>query len=51
MKAFYELYRDTENEIIISKRTDYSFPPHFHASIEIFILLNGEYNITIDDRA
>lgn len=51
MKAFYELYRDTENEIITSNRTDYSFPPHFHASIEIFILLNGEYNITIDDKA
>ncbi len=51
MKAFYELYRDTENEIIISKRSDYSFPPHFHASIEIFILLSGKYDVTVDDKS
>ncbi len=50
MKTFYELYRDTENKIVVSSRTDYSFPPHFHGSVEIFILLNGRYKISMDNK-
>ena len=50
MKAFYELYRDSDNEFLITRREDYSFPPHFHAAVEIFILLKGKYKVTIEDK-
>ena len=50
MKPFYELYRDYENGICVTKRTDYSFPAHFHASMEILILLDGKYKISIDNQ-
>ena len=50
MKPFYELYRDSDNELLITSREDYSFPLHFHAAVEIFILLKGKYKVTVDDK-
>ncbi|MBP5466616.1 MAG: helix-turn-helix transcriptional regulator [Clostridia bacterium] len=50
MKAFYELYRDSDDKLIVSHRTDYSFPAHFHAAIEIMVLLEGEYEVVIDKK-
>lgn len=50
MKPFYELYRDSDNELLITSREDYSFPLHFHAAAEIFILLKGKYKVTVDDN-
>ena len=50
MKAFYELYRDSQNELLVTYREDFSFPQHFHAAVEIFILLKGKYKMTVDDK-
>jgi len=50
MKAFYELYRDSQNELLVTYREDFSFPHHFHAAVEVFILLKGKYRITVDDQ-
>ncbi|MBQ8884913.1 MAG: helix-turn-helix transcriptional regulator [Clostridia bacterium] len=50
MKAFYEVYRDFDDDITVNSREDFSFPLHFHASVEIFILLKGRYRVTADNR-
>lgn len=50
MKGFYELFRDNESQITISNRSDYSYPLHFHGSVEILILLRGEYKIVVDNQ-
>lgn len=50
MKSFYELYRDSDSALAVTKRSDYSFPPHFHAALEILILLRGKYKISIDSK-
>ena len=50
MKPFYEQYRDSDNELLITSREDYSFPLHFHAAVEIFILLKGKYKVTVDNN-
>ena len=50
MKPYYELYSDYEDNIVISKRNDYTFPPHFHGSLEILILLKGKYKVNMDDK-
>ncbi len=49
MRAFYELYRDTDNQLMITERNDFSYPPHFHGTIEILIVTNGKYKICIDN--
>lgn len=50
MKAFYELYRDSQNELLVTYREDFSFPHHFHAAVEVFILIKGHYKVTVDDQ-
>ncbi len=47
-KPFYEAYRDTENTFQFAHRNDYSFNAHFHSCLEVFLLLEGEYHLTIN---
>ena len=50
MKAFYELYRDSQNQLLVTFRDDFSYPHHFHAAVEVFILRKGKYKMTLDDQ-
>ena len=48
MKAFYEKQRDDDDELNFNDDGRFAFPLHFHESIEVFVLLKGEYNIFLN---
>ena len=45
MKAFYEEYRDDDENLIVMRNGFYLFPPHFHRNIEILIVNKGAYTV------
>jgi AraC-like DNA-binding protein len=46
MKTFYELHRDQGENLSVNPNTAHDFPAHFHASLEIFLLKKGRYELT-----
>lgn len=46
--GFYEKAREDENKVHISRSKPHSYPSHFHANLEIFILKSGSYTLTIN---
>ena len=48
MKAYYEKYREEFNSPQVLKSIPNGYPAHFHSNVEIFILLDGEYDIKIN---
>lgn len=49
MKSFYEKHRDDKVELLLSRSRSHVYPAHFHINMEIFILLKGEYDLTINE--
>lgn len=45
MKAFYEEYRDDDENLDVRRNGFYLFPPHFHRNIEILIVNQGAYTV------
>ncbi len=48
MKPFYEKYREELNSPQSVNARKKGYPSHFHSSVEVFILLDGEYQIKIN---
>ncbi len=51
MKAFYEVNREEEIGIGCKIDTEFEYPEHFHAKIEVFLLLDGKYEISVNGKA
>ena len=50
MKSFFEKRRDDNTEISINRNGKALFPIHFHSNLEIFIVKNGKYQVTANDK-
>ncbi|MBQ8295694.1 MAG: helix-turn-helix transcriptional regulator [Clostridia bacterium] len=50
MKSFYEKNREDSHELVIQRNTPHIFPSHFHRNLEIFILRQGEFSVTLNER-
>lgn len=47
MKGFYEREREENKKWLCNRNGDHTFPPHFHLNIEVFLVLCGEYALTV----
>lgn len=45
MQGFYEEYRDDNENFSVSRNGHYSYPPHFHRSLEILIVNKGAHSV------
>ena len=45
MQGFYEEYRDDNENFCVSRNGHYSYPPHFHRSLEILIVNKGAHSV------
>ena len=50
MKAFYEFSRENKDEIFVQQNMARNFPEHFHASLEVFIVMSGRHAVTHGDK-
>ncbi len=50
MNGFYEHIRETQNELVIFRNNQHNFLPHFHINVEIYILNDGEQQITCNGK-
>ena len=48
MKGFYERHRDENRSIHIKRSGAHTYPPHFHQSVEIYIIARGKYSLNIN---
>lgn len=48
--AYYEPLRDVENRIAVVKLTDIRTPPHFHRTVELVFIKEGESEICVSDE-
>ena len=46
--GFYEQYRESNDKTHIIRNTPVLFPPHFHMNVEIFIVKNGAFEVTLN---
>lgn len=47
MESFYEKEREENTRLLSFRNSDHTFPPHFHLNLEVFLVLHGEYALTI----
>ena len=47
MESFYEKEREENKKTILNRNSDHTFPPHFHLNLEVFLVLHGEYALTV----
>ena len=47
MESFYEKEREENKKTILNRNSDHTFPPHFHLNLEVFLVLRGEYVLTV----
>lgn len=50
MKDFYEKYIETAESLIVMPESNQTFPTHFHNNIEILVVLNEKYEITVNAK-
>lgn len=51
MKSFYEKSREDDTLLQIHISENHSFPLHFHANLEVLILLRGEYALSVNGKS
>lgn len=53
MSAFYEYFRDSDNNLVIvgSGDKNYVYPSHFHRRIELFLLKKGSYRVIVNKNS
>ena len=47
MNSYYEFFRDNANEVYFQVDKNPKFPQHFHAGIEVFILKEGFFTVSV----
>ncbi|MBR2930077.1 MAG: helix-turn-helix transcriptional regulator [Clostridia bacterium] len=47
MLFFYEKHREDENALHITRSRPHEYPAHFHQNLELFILRQGHYSLTV----
>lgn len=50
MRTFFEKKRDNYQQIYIIRNGKRIFPPHFHSNLEIFIVKNGKYTVSNNNK-
>lgn len=50
MKGYYEHIRETQNELVIFRNHQHNFVSHFHINLEIYILNDGEQQVTCNGK-
>lgn len=50
MKSFYEKSREDDTLLQIHISENHSFPLHFHANLEVLIVLRGEYALSVNGK-
>ena len=48
MEAFYEEYRDDDENLSVMRSCSYFFPPHFHRTLEILIVNKGSHTVVLN---
>lgn len=50
MKAFYEGYRSNKSGYAVDRHGKSSYPSHFHGNVELFIVVSGSCDVTMDGK-
>lgn len=48
--AFYEQYREDNDDVSVSPRGSLAFPVHFHINVEVFLMKKGKYDVTVNEK-
>ena len=48
MNSFYEIIREKDSALVITRGKDHTFNAHYHQNLEILIVVSGEYLVTVN---
>lgn len=49
-KAYYEQYREKNDDVTVFKRNDKPYPVHFHINVEVFLIKKGKFDVSVNEK-